>query len=65
MPKEATMAIAATPPPVPPVVYRAGRPCRTVTVSMSFEADGRKYRATHLTWCNGGKRVTLRVKEVR
>lgn len=54
---------AATP-ATPPVIYQAGRPCRTVTISMTFEADGRKYRATHLTWCNGGKRVTLRVKAV-
>lgn len=52
-------------PPVPPVIYQAGRPCRTVTISATFEVDGRKFRATHLTWCNGGKSLSIRAKAVR
>lgn len=57
--------MAASTPAQPPVIYNAGRPCRTVTISATFEVDGRTFRATHLTWCNGGKQMYLRLKEVR
>ena len=56
--------IVATPPPVPPVVYSAGAPCRTVRLSATFEVDGRTYRLTRISWCRGGK-TTFYAKAVK